>query len=208
MYPKVKKDACGHNRTTKGIISVLLFVIISTFAISNVAEAKPKLTGTHNYLGTDGKWHYVKTYKDTQSGSEWSEAWENGEGPIVYHPKTLPNFGIIAGGGDGNSPFEILEPIELPFEFTASTSGTIEFKVEEDVDIEITKLDDGSVFLQKTHIYGRPSFQQIEVPSGFYTYRPYGIVVYKNQAPMYMELFFFDGSAHNSMEQIYPSHDE
>ncbi len=186
----------------KKFILIAAIAMIGMMAISSQeASAKPQVTGTHNYLGTDGKWHYVTTYKDNDSGSEWSSEYRDGYGPIIHHPKKLPHWGITGGGSNGGSGnISIEAPFDVACEFSALTSGIIEIKVEEDVEVEIIKIENGSIFLPRRPVQGQSSFQSISVPAGFYTYKPYGLVLYKNNIPVYMELFFFDGSMHNSME--------
>jgi hypothetical protein len=48
-----QKNACGRNKSTKGIMSALLLVIIATFAMSNVAKAQPTPypVGKATYIG-------------------------------------------------------------------------------------------------------------------------------------------------------------
>lgn len=184
--------------------ALFVFVVVGTMFLftalfSTDLNAKPQKTGVHNYLGTDGKWHYVTTYKDDRSGDTWSSEWVDGDGPTIYAPKKLPYYEITGGGSGGNNgDIEILTPCPVDCEFTALASGTINVTVDDpSVEFEIIKIDDGSVFLSKIPMLS--NFKEIFVPV-FLTYRPYGFVLYKNNIPIYMELFFFDGSRHNSIE--------
>ena len=186
-------------------ILIVVFLLLSALSYS---EAKPEKTGTLNYKGKDGKWHYVTTYKDNKTGATWSSEYVNGDGPHIHTPAQLPSnpYSLInnvgtSGGGVLND-INIENPIQLNCEFKALESGSLEIKVDENIELEIFRLNDGSVILNKSLVYGLPNFQQIFISSNIDASMPYGLVAYKNSVPIYMELFFFDNSLHKSMEEF------
>ena len=85
-------------------IIVICAILMSTTVFSTESkdtkteDSKLEKTGVHNYLGTDGKWHYVITYKNSKTGAEKSLEWVNSKGPRTYNTRTLPNCSTIAGG--------------------------------------------------------------------------------------------------------------
>jgi hypothetical protein len=186
---------------TKYYILLLSIFLCST----NLSKTRTELTGNHNYLGKDNKWHYVNTYKDKELKKEFTIEWVNREGPYLYNKSMLPNFDLNSKGNSNPKPNDfvyIKYPCELDFTFNARRYGILEFKVNENVKIEISNLSDNELVYENSNIQGQANNQQLNIPYLCLSVKPYKIVVYKDNIPKYMEMFYFNGVSHNSIEDV------
>lgn len=185
---------------------LVLLAIIGLFAGLSSLEAKPVKKGLYNYKGNDGMWHYVTIYEDDKTGARWSSEWIHGDGPHIYHPAELPshpqNLDIskTENSNDGNGNISIGFPVAIDCQFKAIKPGILEIKVDNNVEVDIIKINDGTIVKSRVPVSGNSNFQPILLPTGMNMEMPYGLIVYENGVTKYMELFFFDGKLHNSKE--------
>lgn len=184
------------SKVYKVAVTLSIFILAST-----IMFAKMELVETRNYYGKDGKWHWVEVYKDTETGGSMSKEWANGDGPYLHTPKKFPHYQKT------NQNTEVNSPINISCEFVGSDNGIISIKVDKVVDLEVLKVQDGSQVMPKQPVTPNAGYNIVTMPQPLNKDIPYGLVLYENGNPIYMELFFFNGKIHKSNQEYPPGYD-
>lgn len=179
----------------KGIIIAVLFVILGL----HTAESKTYKSNVYNYIGVDGVRRYVITYQDDKTGSTLSAEWKPHYNPDFYGGDIQPRLRDNKNNMNPNM-VALSYPFDVHCEFKATKNSNIEIRTKEDITFEIIDFKTGNTILKRTKLNANSQMQKFHIRS-VDSSTPYILMAYKNNKPVYMEMFFFKNEYYNSRQK-------